>query len=107
MRTLHDGYHTHFEPEMLFDIKQDPREMHNIAKENPALCAEGARIILAWQYEVMLKHGIETDPMFTVLSESGPYHARGAGRQYADFLIKTGRGDLVPELKRRHPAEFA
>jgi choline-sulfatase len=48
------------------------------------------------------------DPLETVLQEGGPFHARGMIRKtgYDRRLQETGRGAALPELKKRHPAEF-
>jgi hypothetical protein len=48
----------------------------------------------------------QIDPMWTVLAEGGPMHARGMLPQYCERLKKTGRGWAVEELKKRHPGEF-
>jgi hypothetical protein len=48
----------------------------------------------------------DVDPLWTVIREGGPFHAKGQLKAYCDYLEKTGRGDAVPELKRRHPREF-
>ena len=31
---------------MLFNLKEDPHQQHNLAEEHPELCAQGARIVL-------------------------------------------------------------
>ena len=46
------------------------------------------------------------DPLWTVIKEGGPLHARGQLAQYCRRLEETGRGGAIPELKRRHPREF-
>jgi hypothetical protein len=46
------------------------------------------------------------DPLETVLSEGGPYHARGMLSEYCKRLEATGRGDAVPGLRGRHPRDF-
>jgi hypothetical protein len=40
------------------------------------------------------------------MKEGGPYHAKGALKDYTEWLIETGRSHAVPELKKRHPKEF-
>ena len=61
-----DGFHL-FDREMLFNVKTDPHEVHNIAKERPDLCAQGARLILEWQEDQMKKSDTDVDPMWTVM----------------------------------------
>ncbi|MGV2806789.1 sulfatase, partial [Clostridium perfringens] len=48
----------------------------------------------------------DVDPLWTVMKEGGPYHAKGHLPRYIERLKNTGRGEAVPELMRRHPQEF-
>ena len=50
--------------------------------------------------------GYREDPLRIVMAEGGPFHARGHLKSYVQRLAATGRGDAIPELKRRHPREF-
>ncbi|WP_208588562.1 sulfatase family protein [Gracilibacillus suaedae] len=105
MRTYHDGYHL-FNKEMLFNLKEDPREDHNVAEEHPELCRKGAHYLLEWHDEAMMESKDGIDPLWTVMQEGGPFHARGYLQNYLKRLEETGRGHHVPELKRRHPNEI-
>lgn len=102
IRTLHDGFHL-FDKEMLFNLKEDPHEQFDVKDQHPDICAQGAKIILDWHDEQMLKSDSPVDPMITVLQEGGPYHARGFLEQYAQRLEQTGRAEGAQELRRRHP----
>lgn len=108
VRTWHDFYHL-FPEEMLFNIKDDPRETTNLASEKPELCEEARGLYERWQKEMMdsLPAG-SRDPLDIVLEEGGPYHARGALKEhrYIERLEKTGRGGHLDALKQRHPREF-
>lgn len=106
IRTYHDGFHL-FPFEQVYDIAADPHEQDDLAPSRPDLCREGAWRLMRWHDAMMarLPAGRTTDPLRTVLAEGGPYHARGCLKRYCERLEKTGRGDAVPELKRRHPAE--
>lgn len=106
MRTYHDGYHL-FPDEMLFDLAADPHEETNLAAEEADACKEAAWRLGQWHGEMMRTSASSVDPMQTVLSEGGPFHARGHLKRYCEFLKKTGRAWAIPELKRRHPREFA
>lgn len=55
---------------------------------------------------MMSSNTVEVDPLWTVLKEGGPAHAKGFLKQYLDRLKNTGRGWAVPELEKRHPSEF-
>jgi choline-sulfatase len=103
MRTYHDGYHL-FPREMLFNIDEDPHEQHDLAGERPDICREGAARLLDWHDAQMLRSTTNVDPLWTVMREGGPFHARGGLSRYLDYLEKTGREYAIPELLRRHGA---
>lgn len=107
IRTYHDGYHL-FPTEMLFNLAQDPHVEHDLAPQQPAVCREGAARLLAWQDTMLagMPAGYTVDPLWTVLSEGGPEHTRGALPRYCAYLEATDRGWAVPELRRRHPDAF-
>ena len=107
MKTYHDGYHL-FPDEMLFNLKDDPHEQENLAPANPELCSDAAAILDKWHKHMMAKmpEGYEVDPMNIVLEEGGPTHARGHLKKYCERLRKTGRGDTIEELKKKHSREF-
>lgn len=108
LRTYHDGYHL-FPREMLYDLIADPHEQHDLAPARPDVCREGAWRLMDWHDAMMasMPPGRTADPLRTVMDEGGPFHARGALREYAERLEATGRGDSVAALRRRHPREFA
>jgi choline-sulfatase len=106
LRTYHDGYHL-FPPEMLFDIEQDPHEEQEVAAQHPEVCGQAIAHLARWHDTMMRSVPGGVDPLWTVMAEGGPYHARGHLRAYCERLEATGRGWAVPQLKRRHPREFA
>ncbi len=107
IRTYHDGFHL-FPTEQLYNVVVDPHEADDLAPACPDLCREGAWRLLRWHDQMMdsMPAGRVADPMRVVLAEGGPFHARGALKQYVERLAATGRGDSIPELRRRHPREF-
>lgn len=105
MRVIHDFYHL-YPAEMLFNVVDDPHEQVNLADKRPEVCAEGARIMLNWHDDMMRQMPDAVDPLWTVMREGGPEHARGQLRNYVKRLESTGRAHAVEELKRRHPQEF-
>jgi choline-sulfatase len=108
VRTYHDGYHL-FPEEMLFDVNADPHEQHDVASEHPEACRQAAHHLSEWHAGMMatMPDGYDIDPLWTVLKEGGPAHARGELRRYCERLAQTDRAWAIPELKRRHPQEFA
>jgi choline-sulfatase len=105
IRTYHDGYHL-FPEEMLFGLESDPHEQHDIADQHPDVCGRASRYLLQWQLETMKSSPSDVDPLWTVIREGGPMHARGMLQSYCERLKTTERADAVPELQKRHPSEF-
>lgn len=101
IRTLHDGFHL-FDKEMLFNVKDDPHEVHDVKEQYPEICAQGAKIILDWHEEQMLKSSSPVDPMMTVMHEGGPFHTRGFLDEYLVRLEATGRKDGADALRAKY-----
>lgn len=101
IRTCHDGYHL-FDDEMLFNLKEDPHEQHDVKEKYPQLCAVGAKIILDWQEAQMKKSDSTIDPMWTVMKEGGPAHARGELPAYLRRLEQTGRAQGAQRLREKY-----
>lgn len=104
IRTYHDGYHL-FDREMLFNVKDDPHEQHDVKGQHPELCEKGAKIILDWHDQQMLKSHSQIDPMWTVLREGGPYHTRGHLDDYLKRLDATGRKEGADALRKKYHHE--
>jgi choline-sulfatase len=105
IRSYHDGFHL-FPKEMLFDIESDPHEQNERASERPDLCKEAVYRLSEWHDTMMLTMGCDIDPLWTVMKEGGPFHARGALAKYCDFLESIGRTEDSMALKNKHPREF-
>lgn len=102
MRTYHDGFHS-FDKEMLFNVKDDPREQFDVKDKYPEICAKGAKYILDWHDEMMLKSDSTIDPMWTVIKEGGPYHAKLSNLpKYLKRLEATGRKDGADRLRKEY-----
>ena len=101
IRTVHDGFHL-FDREMLFNVVEDPHEIHNLAAERPDLCARGAQLILEWQEDQMAKSDTDVDPMWTVMRENGPYHTWGELDGYIKRLESTGRAEAAAQLREKY-----
>lgn len=101
IRTIHGGYHL-MPKEMLFNIKEDPHEIKNLVKEHVDLCSYGAKIILDWENEMMVKSIYDTDPMWTVMRQGGPEHCRGQLEPYLKRLKGTSRDYGIDLLKKQY-----
>ena len=107
LRTWHDGYHPHWNDEMLFDIADDPHETTDLAADEPALVSEAAGLLSNWTEEQLARGigGITDDPMDTVLDEGGPLHVRGHLPAYLDRLRETDRARWADVLVDRFPED--
>lgn len=101
IRTYHDGFHL-FDQEMLFQIKDDPYEQHDVKEQYPEICARGAKIILDWHDKAMAESLYLVDPLWTVMKENGPFHTWGQLESYIERLEKTGREDGAAKLREKY-----
>ena len=101
IRTYHDGYHL-FDKEMLFHLKDDPYEQNDLKLSHPEICSEGAKIILEWQDEQMMKDPSNKDPMWVVMSEGGPFHTKTDLQAYIKRLENTNRVDGARILREKY-----
>ena len=105
IRTYHSGYHL-FPKEMLFNIREDPHEQHDLAMDRPELCARACRYLADWQEEMMLTSEDDRDPLWTTLIEGGPLHGRCNTQEYYQRLLETGRVEGARVFKERFGYEF-
>jgi choline-sulfatase len=115
LRTYHDGFHL-FPQEMLYDLETDPAEQNDLAPSLPELCREGAWRLARWhdaQMQRMAQQSSDSvDPLWSVIREGGPFHARlvapgnPGGRpgfeRYLARLEATGRSDGAAALRERY-----
>jgi arylsulfatase A-like enzyme len=105
LRTWHDGYHGHWNDEMLFDITNDPHEIDDCAQVDASSTKQGAAMLDDWTAEQLARTGLE-DPMDVVRREGGPYHVRRHLAPYTERLRSTGRGVWADVLESRHRDEL-
>ena len=101
LHSYHDGFHG-FPADLLFDVRLDPHEQHDLASARPEVVAQGRNRLAAWLDEQRHSAGPVEDPMQTVLAEGGPYHCRGELPAYLDRLRNTGRAAWADRLAARH-----
>jgi choline-sulfatase len=105
LRSYHDGHHG-FPDIMLFDVKNDPHEQHDLAPTHPELVQEAMNRLDTWMAEMMRTATHGQDPMWTVMAEGGPLHTRGALPAYLKRLRETGRNEGAERLAALHPKEI-
>ena len=84
---------------MLFNIKDDPHEQHNLASSRPDLVGHGLKLMDAWVAEQLSACG-QPDPLFDVIGEGGPLHSRESLKPMLEVLRKTGRGQHADWLEK-------
>lgn len=114
-RTYHDGFHL-FPQEMLHDLEADPHEENDLAQAHPELCREGQWRLSRWHDAQMQKMALTSsdvvDPLWTVIREGGPAHARltqpgnpgnaEAFHTYMKYLEDTGRQEGADALREKY-----
>jgi arylsulfatase A-like enzyme len=99
IRTYHTG-HKNFPSYMLFDLKDDPHETRNLAKERPELVHRALATLEAWVTEQLRGTG-QPDPLLGVIADGGPLHARDARvGPLLDRLRQTGRAHHAEWLEK-------
>jgi len=101
IRSYHDGYHA-FPDVMLFNIKTDPHQQHDLAPTRPDLVGKAMTMLDDWHAQVMRTATHPQDPMWTVVREGGPLHTRGCLPGYLKRLRATGREDFAKKLEHNH-----
>jgi arylsulfatase A-like enzyme len=116
IRTYHDGFHL-FPQEMLYDLEADPHEQNDLAPSHSELCREGQWRLSRWHDAQMQKMALNSnnvvDPLWTVVSEGGPFHASLTHGQpgidgfnrYLQYLEKTDRTEGADALRQKYSAQ--
>jgi len=103
IRTFHSGF-KNYPDIMLFNLAEDPHELNNLAGACPELVAQGLAKLEQWTTDEMRRSQRTVDPMWIVMREGGPLHARFTSPQFANYkerLRQTGREEFAAELDRR------
>ena len=109
IRTYHSGF-KNYPDIMLYNVKDDPHELNNLAEEKPELVALAMTKLEGWNTDEMRLSQRTVDPMWIVMREGGPLHARFTSESYGHYLERlkqTGREKYIPELeKTEEPVGF-
>lgn len=102
IRTYHPGL-KNLPERLLFDVEDDPHQIHNRAKDRPEVADRGQALLEDWHAATMRTSSTpdRSDPLQTVLKEGGPFHPRGRLHEYVQRLRNTGRVDQAEALLDR------
>jgi arylsulfatase A-like enzyme len=102
IRTYHTGLKD-LPERMLFNVAADPHEVDNLAERRPELADRGQALIEQGTAGQMASSDYDTDPMWTVMREGGPYHTRREiFETLLDFHRRQGLGHHADFLEA-HP----
>jgi arylsulfatase A-like enzyme len=105
VRTYHTGY-KEFPPIMLFNLEEDPHETTNLAEQRPDIINKCLGILEMWHGEMMNSSLDDTDPMWTVIREGGPFHTRGHLADYCQWLRESERAHHAEALAKEYAREL-
>jgi choline-sulfatase len=100
LHTRHDAYHL-YPDEMLFDLKSDPHQQHNVLAENASAVEQGRNLLAGWRGDMLAQAAGAGDPHDNVMAEGGPYHVRGQLPAYLQRLRETQRTELADQLEAK------
>ncbi|CAN7744027.1 hypothetical protein [Paenibacillus sp. LjRoot56] len=61
----------------IIDLERDAIEFNNIASKRPDIVKQAVYYLMEWHDEWMASMTCDVDPMWTVIREGGPFHAKG------------------------------
>ncbi|WP_230986740.1 sulfatase family protein [Cohnella fermenti] len=105
IRTYHPGFYR-FDDVTLYDMENDPHQLHNVASHFPEIVHLMDHRIQEWLQEQQSKHGLIMDPMQEVI-RSGPWRYV-TPEAWAERLRSEGReaeADSILEKWRRNHFE--
>lgn len=97
MQVLHRGLYPYNEPLMLYDIRTEPHQQWNIARENPATVNALLGLIAEWRSEQLGKN-FGPDALEASVA-SGPF-AYYTAEKYLQCLLKDGFEDHAADFRR-------
>ncbi len=82
---------------LLFDLEADPHEQHDLADAHPDVVAHALALLGEWGTDALQRSATGIDPLWLVLNEGGPWHARVD----LDWYLRPPAGDRPRALGRR------
>ena len=76
---------------------------HDLKQEKPEIVHEAVYKLANWHDDMMLSMDTDVDPLWTVIKEGGPQHAKGHHLvKYLERLEETGRHEAAELLREKH-----
>jgi arylsulfatase A-like enzyme len=100
-RTFHTGL-KNLPARMLFNVREDPHELADLADARPDLAGRGQTLLDDWTARMLETSDLPEDPLWRVMAEGGPYHTRSNLDAYCARLRATGRARHA-EFLEKHP----
>jgi hypothetical protein len=116
LRTYHAGLKD-LDETMLFDLSEDPHETTDLSEDSPEVVGEGERRLESWVSARIAEDAegraggtpeaprATQDPLWTVLEEGGPLHARAYDLDeyyVTERLPETGREEHAERLREEY-----
>jgi len=92
IRTYHTGFKA-FPEYMLFDLASDPHETVNLARKHPDVLSTGMQKLEKWAADMLRNSEHTEDPLWTVISEGGPFHANENSPIFTAYLDRLRQTD--------------
>ena len=104
--TYHDEYNL-FPEIQLYDIIQDPHQVHNLAEIHPDICQHLENKLVSWRDEMLrtMPYANTQDPMDVVMQEGGPIQV-GVLTGLIKNLEENGRTKEAQYVRERYEAEL-
>jgi len=101
IRTYMDGLKD-LPPVLLFNWREDPHEVNDLAPAMPDKVNEGLALLQRWIDEQMLSAHVKEDPMIKIIEEGGPCHTRGGLPQHVAYYKEIGRPEIAEMMERKY-----
>jgi arylsulfatase A-like enzyme len=100
IRTYHEGFY-HFDEVALYDLKNDPYQMTNVAANHPDVVERMYYRLTGWVEENLAKNKVNRDPMQEIIATGGPFRYLKP-EDWVKHLEKAGWGKEAKKLKGKY-----
>ncbi|MBN1676212.1 MAG: sulfatase [Kiritimatiellae bacterium] len=87
---------------MLFNWREDPHELQNLAGRMPGKVQEGLARLQQWLDAQMRTADVKEDPMLKIIDEGGPCHTRGRLPFFIEFFNSIGKPEIAKRMQEKY-----